>query len=261
MALVTLEELIQAGVHFGHRCSRWNPKMAPFIYGKRNSIHIINLKETVKGLIRGAYFLERLVRSGGEVLIVGTKPQVRALVKLEAERCGAHVVAERWLGGTLTNHATIRSRLKRLEEIEAAEKSGEEGMTKKGLSAMNREKKKLIRNLDGIRRMHRLPQAVVVIDPRREESAINECSKMGIPTVCVIDTDADPDNVDIAIPANDDAYRSVQVVLSKLSDAIMRGKEKLDASRGVQKLGGAASAPEPVAVAAASEGKPGEATA
>jgi small subunit ribosomal protein S2 len=230
--LVTLEELIQAGVHFGHRCSRWNPKMAPFIYGKRNQIHIINLKETVKGLLRATHFLERLVRSGGEVLIVGTKPQLRALVKTEAERCGMHYVAERWLGGTLTNHATIRSRLKRLEEIEMAERDPESGLTKKGLSAMAREKKKLLRNLEGIRRMHRLPQAMIIIDPRREESSLAESTKMGIPSVCVIDTDADPANVDIAIPANDDAYRSVQVILSKLADAVLRGREKLEVSRG-----------------------------
>ncbi len=233
MALVTLEELIQAGVHFGHRCSRWNPKMAPFIYGKRNQIHIINLKETVKGLLRATHFLERLVRSGGEVLIVGTKPQIKQLVKSEAERCGMHAVSERWLGGTLTNHSTIRSRLKRLEEIEELERSTEFlTMPKKQISAMAREKKKLIRNLDGIRRMHRLPQALIIIDPRREESSLNECHKMGIPSVCVIDTDADPDRVDIAIPANDDAYRSVHAVLGKLVESIIRGKEKLEVSRG-----------------------------
>ncbi|MCW8138171.1 MAG: 30S ribosomal protein S2 [Planctomycetota bacterium] len=262
MALVTLEELIQAGVHFGHRASRWNPKMAPFIYGKRNSIHIINLKETVRGLLRATHFLERLVRSGGEVLIVGTKPQLRALVKAEAERCGMHVVSERWLGGTLTNHLTIRSRLKRLEEIEETEKGGEAAyMSKKLLSAMAREKKKLLRNLDGIRRMHRLPSALIIIDPRREESALNECHKMGIPSVCVIDTDADPDRVDIAIPANDDAYRSVHAVLSKLTDAVLRGREKHDVARGVAKTGGAPAAPaeEPVAAAASAEPKTAEA--
>lgn len=254
MPLVTLEELIQAGVHFGHRASRWNPKMAPYIYGKRNSIHIINLKETVRGVIRASFFLERLVRSGGEVLIVGTKPQLRALVKAEGERSNMHVVAERWLGGTLTNHQTIRSRLKRLEEIEETERSPEVGvMSKKLLSAMAREKKKLIRNLAGIRRMHRLPSAVIIIDPRREESALNECYKMGIPSVCIIDTDADPDRVDIAIPGNDDAYRSVHAIMSKLTDAIIRGREKLDVARGVTKMGGAPETPaeaQPVAAGA-----------
>lgn len=239
-ALVTLEELIQAGVHFGHRCSRWNPKMAPYIYGKRNSIHIIDLRETVKGLLRASFFLERLVRSGGEVLIVGTKPQIKQLVRSEAERCGMHFVSERWLGGTLTNHATIRSRLARLEELEQLEKSGESAQfTKKTLSQMAREKKKLIRNLEGIRRMHRLPQALLIIDPRREESALNECFKMGIPSVCIIDTDADPDRVDIAIPANDDAYRSVHVILSKLVDAVRRGRSKLEVQKGMQTKGGA----------------------
>lgn len=257
MALVTLEELIQAGVHFGHRASRWNPKMAPYIYGKRNSIHIINLKETVRGLLRATHFLERLVRSGGEVLIVGTKPQLKALVKAEAERCGMHVVSERWLGGTLTNHLTIRSRLKRLEEIEDLDRSGESAhMSKKLLSAIAREKKKLIRNLEGIRRMHRLPSALIIIDPRREESAVNECNKMGIPTVCIIDTDANPDRVDIAIPANDDAYRSVHAVLSKLTDAVIRGREKLDVARGVTKMGAPAEEAQPVAAAAAGEKAP-----
>jgi small subunit ribosomal protein S2 len=237
---VTLEELIQAGVHFGHRCSRWNPKMAPFIYGKRNQIHIIDLKETVKGLLRATYFLERLVRSGGEVLIVGTKPQIRSLVRSETERCGMHFVSERWLGGTLTNHATIRSRLERLEELERLERTGENARyTKKTLSSMSREKKKLLRNLDGIRRMQKLPQALIIIDPRREESALKECSKMGIPSVCIIDTDANPDRVDIAIPANDDAYRSVHVILSKLTDAIRAGRTKLQASKGLaNKAGG-----------------------
>lgn len=244
--LVTLEELIQAGVHFGHRCSRWNPKMAPYIYGKRNAIHIIDLKETVKGVLRGSYFLERLVRNGGEVLIVGTKPQIRQLVRAEAERCGMHFVSERWLGGTLTNHQTIRGRLARLEELENFEKSGElNKYSKKELSAMMREKKKLLRNLDGIRRMHKLPQALVIIDPRREESALRECFKMGIPSVCIIDTDADPGRVDIPIPANDDAYRSVHVILSKLADACNRGKAKLSVQKGIATKGGAVPAEEP----------------
>lgn len=260
MALVTLEELIQAGVHFGHRASRWNPKMLPYIYGKRNSIHIINLKETVRGLLRATHFLERLVRSGGEVLIVGTKPQLRALVKAEAERSGMHVVSERWLGGTLTNHLTIRSRLKRLEEIEDIEKGGEAAlMSKKLLSAMAREKKKLIRNLEGIRRMHRLPSCLIIVDPRREESSLNECYKMGIPSVCIIDTDADPDRADIVIPANDDAFRSVHAVLSKLTDAIIRGREKLDVARGVTKMPQAEEAAQPVAAVAAGADKAGEA--
>ncbi len=257
MPLVTLEELINAGVHFGHRCSRWNPKMAPYIFGKRNSIHIINLKETVRGLLRATHFLERLTRSGGDVLVVGTKPQLRALVKAEAERAGMHCVSERWLGGTLTNHATIRSRLKRLEEIEQTEKSlAESGLTKKGLSAMLREKKKLVRNLDGIRRMHRLPQALLIIDPRREVSSLAEAHKMGIPAVCIIDTDADPDRVDIAIPANDDAYRSVQIVLGKLADSVSKGREKLDIQRGAVTKLAPTDAQVPVATGAEPAGEP-----
>ena len=262
MPLVTLEELIQAGVHFGHRCSRWNPKMQPYIYGKRNQIHIIDLKQTVRGLLRGANFLERLSASGGEVLFVGTKPQVKELLKNEAQRCGMHYVSERWLGGTLTNHSTIRSRLARLEELEEIERSGRlTTFSKKEISAMRREKRKLLRNLDGIRRMTKLPQAMLIIDPRREESALKECNKMGIPSVCVIDTDADPTGVDIAIPANDDAYRSVHVILSKLVDAIRSGRNKHDVAHGIAKSGApAAPAPEAVEPAAAPAEEPAEAS-
>jgi small subunit ribosomal protein S2 len=240
LSIVTLEELVEAGVHFGHRCSRWNPKMEANIWGKRNSIHIIDLRETVKGLIRATYFLERLVASGGEVLIVGTKQQLRPLVKAEATRAGMHYCSERWLGGTLTNYQTIRSRLKRLEEIEELEKSAEYAhMPKKMISGLNREKRKLLRNLEGIRKMNKLPQAIVIIDPRREHIALSECAKMGVPSICVVDTDSDPSQVDIVIPGNDDAFRSVQVLITKLVDAVKRGKAKLDASRGITAKGGA----------------------
>jgi small subunit ribosomal protein S2 len=240
MSLVTLEELIDAGVHFGHRCSRWNPKMLPFIHGKRNSIHLIDLRETVKGLIRAVHFLEKTVAAGNDILIVGTKPQLRNLIKAEAARCGMHYVSERWLGGTLTNYQTIRSRLKRLEEIEELEKSAEYSLhSKKAISSLNREKRKLLRNLEGIRKMGRLPAAILIIDPRREHIALSECFKMGIPSICMVDTDSDPSLVDIVIPGNDDAFRSVQVVLSKLIDAIKKGKTKLDAQRGVTGKGGA----------------------
>jgi small subunit ribosomal protein S2 len=240
MSLVTLEELIDAGVHFGHRCSRWNPKMEPFIHGKRNSIHIIDLRETVKGLIRATHFLEKVVAAGNDMLIVGTKPQLKNLVKAEAARCGQHYVAERWLGGTLTNYQTIRSRLKRLEEIETLETSAEYALySKKMISGLNREKRKLLRNLEGIRKMNRLPAAVLIIDPRREHIALSECYKMGIPSICLIDTDSDPSEVDIPIPGNDDAFRSVQVVMTKLVDAIRRGKAKIDAARGITAKGGA----------------------
>ena len=245
-SIVTLEELIDAGVHFGHRCSRWNPKMAPFIHGKRNSIHLIDLRETVKGLIRATHFLERVVAAGNEVLIVGTKPQLKKLVKDEATRVGQHYVAERWLGGTLTNYQTIRSRLKRLEEIETLEASEEyTRYSKKMISSLNREKRKLLRNLEGIRKMNRLPAAVVIIDPHREHIALKECFKMGIPSVCISDTDSDPSQVDIVIPGNDDAIRSVQVMLTKLVDAIKLGKTKLDAQRGVTTKGGNVPPPRP----------------
>ncbi len=263
MSLVTLEELIDAGVHFGHRCSRWNPKMEPFIHGKRNSIHIIDLRETVKGLIRGTHFLEKVVGAGNDILIVGTKPQLKNLIKAEAARCNQHYVAERWLGGTLTNYQTIRSRLKRLEEIETLEGSAEYALhSKKMISSLNREKRKLLRNLEGIRKMNRLPTAVLIIDPRREHIALSECYKMGIPSVCLVDTDSDPSEVDIIIPGNDDAFRSVQVVLSKLVDAIKRGKAKIDAARGVVAKGGAPRAATPTETPVLSDVlEPGTATA
>jgi len=267
VSLVTLEELVDAGVHFGHRCSRWNPKMEPFIHGKRNSIHIIDLRETVKGLIRATHFLEKIVAAGNEVLIVGTKPQLKALIKAESARCGQHFVSERWLGGTLTNYQTIRSRLNRLEEIETLEASPEYALhSKKMISSLNREKRKLLRNLEGIRKMNRLPAAVLIVDPRREHIALSECYKMGIPSVCVIDTDSDPSQVDILIPGNDDAFRSVQVLMTRLVDAIKKGKAKFDAQRGVTAKGGAPS-PAPVEAAAtpaaapAAEGQPGTAGA
>ncbi|HVY60293.1 MAG TPA: 30S ribosomal protein S2 [Planctomycetota bacterium] len=222
--IVTLSELIEAGTHFGHRVSRWNPKMKPFIYGKRNLIHILDLRETVKGLVRAANFLERLAGQGGEVIFVGTKRQAKKLVAQEASRCGMHYVNERWLGGTLTNFQTIMSRLKRLEELETLEKGGMEEYSKKMGSSLRREKKKIVRNLEGIRNMKRKPDALVVIDPCLEHICIKEAKKLGIPTICILDSNCDPDSADIAIPGNDDAFRSVQVLLGRLADAILRGR-------------------------------------
>jgi small subunit ribosomal protein S2 len=235
LAIVSVKELLDSGVHFGHRASRWNPKMGQYIFGKRNLIHIIDLRETLKGLIRGYNFLQRLSADGREVLFVGTKRQAKARVEAEAKRCGMHYVTERWLGGTLTNFETITRRLDRLEELEAMEKDGRTSlMKKKEYATFLREKRKLLRNLEGIRNMKRLPGAVVIVDPRREHIAVKESFKLGIPTICLIDTDSDPELVNIPIPGNDDAIRSIEVVLKRLTDAIVGGAKVAKTRQGIE---------------------------
>jgi len=225
--IVTLSQLIEAGVHFGHRVSRWNPKMAPYIYGKRNLIHIIDLRQTVRGIIRASSFLEKLAGQGGEVIFIGTKRQAKPLVAAEAARSGMHYVNERWLGGTLTNFPTIMSRLKRLEELEALDTTGAiNDYSKKMVSSIKREKKKILRNLEGIRNMKRKPDALVVIDPRHEHICVREAKKLGVPVIALLDTDCDPDNCDVAIPGNDDAFRSISVVIGRLADAMLKGRTR-----------------------------------
>ena len=260
MAIVQVKDLIEAGVHFGHRASRWNPKMRPYIYGKRNLIHIIDLRETVRGLLRAHRYISQVVGKGGLVLFVGTKRQAKELVEREARRCGMPYVSERWLGGTLTNYRTIRNRLKRLEELEAmwlpmganpnredmtqymGSMMGESGKldihkapesaeirthSKKMVASLSRELGKIRRNLLGIREMKRLPDALVVIDPKKEHIAVKEAQRMGVATVALIDTDSDPDTVDLPIPGNDDSIRSIELVLTKAADAVLEGKAAL----------------------------------
>ena len=225
MASVLVRELVNAGIHFGHRVSRWNPKMAPYIFGKRNMIHIIDIRETVKGLLRAKKYVTQVVANGQDVLFVGTKRQAKQLVRDYATKCGMPYVSERWLGGTLTNFRTIRSRLGRLVELEGLESSGGiQDFSKKRVSSLLREKRKITRNLEGIRNMSRVPGVLVVIDPRKEHIATKEAKKLGIPTICLLDTDADPDFADIPIPGNDDAIRSIEIVLRELSDAVEEGK-------------------------------------
>lgn len=225
MASALVRELVESGVHFGHRVSRWNPKMAPYIFGKRNSIHIIDIRETIKGLLRAKKFLSVIVAQGHDVLIVGTKRQAREAVEKQAKRVGMHYVIERWLGGTLTNFKTIRSRLARLESLEELETSGRiNQLTKKERATIDREKRKITRNLDGIRRMTRLPGALLIVDVKREHNAVREAQKLGIPTVCLVDTDSDPAAADILIPANDDAMRAIDIIMAELGDAIDEGK-------------------------------------
>ncbi len=224
MASELVRQLVDAGIHFGHRASRWNPKMKDYIFGKRNTIHIIDIRETVKGLLRAKRFVAHVVGKGDDVLFVGTKRQARQHIRQQATRGGMPYVAERWLGGTLTNFRTVRSRLARLEELEAAEADGTAlQYSKKMIATRTRELRKIRRNLEGIRGMARLPGCLVVVDVHRERNAVREAKKMGIPTICLIDTDSDPDYADVPIPGNDDAMRAIGVVLAHMADAVELG--------------------------------------
>jgi len=225
LASSLVRSLVDSGVHFGHRVSRWNPKMRPYIFGKRNLIHVIDIRETVKGLLRAKKLVARIVAGGGDVLFVGTKRQARPAIQKQAERAGMPYVCERWLGGTLTNFRTIRSRLARLEQLEELETTGQLSQySKKMVATLMREKSKISRNLSGIRTMNRLPGALFVIDARREHIAVREARKLGIPTICLIDTDSDPDMVDLPIPGNDDAIRGIELIVSQIADAALEGK-------------------------------------
>ncbi len=224
MLTVPVKDLLEAGVHFGCRASRWNPRMKPFIFGRKNQIHIIDLKETLRGLIKATTFLHRLSAEGHQILFVGTKRQAQSVIAECARKVSMPFVNERWLGGTLTNFTTVRMRLGRLTELEATEKAGiVPGMSKKAMASLMREKRKIFRNLDGIRNMEKLPGALVIVDSNREHNAVKEASKLGIPVVAILDTDCDPSRIDIPIPGNDDSMRSVQILLGRLTDAIGSG--------------------------------------
>lgn len=224
---ISAKELLVSGVHYGHRVSRWNPKMRPYIHAKRNLIHIIDVRQTVKGLIKAWHFIANLAARGEVVLFVGTKRQAGAVIKEESLRCGMPYVAERWLGGTLTNYDTIRTRLVRLKEVEQWEQDGTMGRySKKEQASIQREKRKLLRNLDGLRAMERLPSCLILVDPRHEAIAVAEANKIGAATVALIDTDGDPEEIDIPIPGNDDSMKVVQIVISKLADAVLEGRSK-----------------------------------
>jgi small subunit ribosomal protein S2 len=235
---VLVKELIEAGVHFGHRTSRWNPKMRPYIYGRRKLIHVIDVRETIRGLLRAKKYLQQVASAGSLVLFVGTKRQAAETIEQQAKRCGMPFVSDRWLGGTLTNFRTIRSRLGRLEELETLRASEELATySKKMQSALNREYRKMYRNLNGIRTMSRLPEVLVVIDPKKEKNAIREARKLGITTVALIDTDSDPDEVDLPIPGNDDSIRSIELVVSQLADAVLAGRASAGALKQEQAEG------------------------
>ncbi|HZW06566.1 MAG TPA: 30S ribosomal protein S2 [Phycisphaerales bacterium] len=232
MASQLVSDLIESGIHFGQRSASWNPKMAPYIWGKRNGIHIIDIKETVKGLLLAKKFLARVTADGKDVCFVGTKRQARDVLISRVGDVKMHYVTERWLGGTLTNFRTIRARLKRFEELETIEQGDNfASYSKKMESQLKRELAKIRRNLAGIRAMDKLPGAIVVIDTKRETSALKEAKKLGIPTICLIDTDGEPDLADIAIPGNDDSMRSIDVVVRELCLAIAEGKQQRAQSR------------------------------
>jgi small subunit ribosomal protein S2 len=226
LASELVRQLVDSGIHFGHRVSRWNPKMSPYIYGKRNGIHIVDIRETVRGLLRAKKFIAQVVAKGDDVLFVGTKRQAKLLIQQTALKVGMPYVSERWLGGTLTNFRTIRSRLARLDELEKEQEDGTLlEYSKKMIASRTREHRKIKRNLEGIRTMERAPKALIIVDVAREYNAIREARKLKIPTVCLIDTDSDPDQADIPIPGNDDAIRAIDVILSHLADAIEQGKK------------------------------------
>ncbi|MBC8356762.1 MAG: 30S ribosomal protein S2 [Planctomycetes bacterium] len=229
MANTLVQELVEAGVHFGHRASRWNPKMAAYIYARKNLIHIIDIRETVRGLLRAKKYLSDVAAGGSLILFVGTKRQASGTIEREALRCGMPFVNERWLGGALTNFRTIRNRLARLEELERLRGSEElSTYSKKMQSALNREYRKMYRNLNGLRTMNRLPECLIVFDPKKERNAIQEARKLGITTVALIDTDCDPDLVDLPIPGNDDGIRSIELIAKQVADAIVAAKTNVE---------------------------------
>ncbi len=255
-------ELISAGVHYGHAASRWNPKMAPYIFGKRGMIHVINVKETLKGILIAKKVVQSVVASGKDVVFVGTKRQAQKAVQTAADTCGMHYVSERWLGGTLTNFRTIRSRVQRLDELETMLSGGQmESESKKQGSRLRRELKKVTENLGGIRKMNRVPGVVVVVDARKEYIALREARKLGIVTIGVIDTDADPDNVDVAIPANDDSLKAIEIIMNELAQATVEGKTLVKPEEQVAQARPARTRTRRQVLASAGEGKPSEAEA
>ena len=226
MAVITMKQLLEAGVHFGHQAKRWNPKMAKYIFTERNGIYIIDLQKTVKKVEEAYNFMKEIAETGKPVLFVGTKKQAQEAIKEEAERCGMYFVNERWLGGMLTNHQTIQTRIKKLRELEKMEEEGVFNvLPKKEVIKLNAEKEKLEKYLGGIKDMPELPGAIFVVDPRKENIAIQEAARLGIPVVGIVDTNCDPDELDYAIPGNDDAIRAVKLITGAMATAIIEGRQ------------------------------------
>ena len=226
MGVISMKQLLEAGVHFGHQTRRWNPKMAPYIFTERNGIYIIDLQKSV-GMVDNAYnAISDIAAQGGTVLFVGTKKQAQEAIKSEAERCGMYYVNERWLGGMLTNFKTVQTRIARLKEIEKMEADGVfEQLPKKEVILLKKEQEKLTKVLGGIKEMNRIPDAIFVIDPKKEHICIQEAHALGIPLVGVCDTNCDPDELDYVIPGNDDAIRAVKLIVAKMADAVIEAKQ------------------------------------
>ena len=226
MAVISMKQLLEAGVHFGHQTRRWNPKMAPYIFTERNGIYIIDLQKTVKKIEEAYAFMKEVGESGKPILFVGTKKQAQNAIHDEALRCGQYFVNERWLGGMLTNYKTISGRIKRLNDIEKMEEDGTfEKLSKKEVTKLRAEHDKLQKFLGGIRDMKGMPGALFIVDPKKERIAVKEARILNIPIVGIVDTNCDPDDVDYIIPANDDAIRAVKLISSKMADAIIEGKQ------------------------------------
>jgi small subunit ribosomal protein S2 len=224
MAVISMKQLLEAGVHFGHQTRRWNPKMEKYIFTERNGIYIIDLQKTVKKVEEAYNFVKNIAAGNGKILFVGTKKQAQDSVKEEAERCGMFYVNQRWLGGTLTNFETIQKRINRLHELERMAEDGTfEVLPKKEVILLNKEKARLEKFLGGIKNMKQIPDALFVIDPRKERIAVAEARKLGIPIIGIVDTNCDPDEIDVVIPGNDDAIRAVKLLTSKMADAVIEG--------------------------------------
>ena len=230
MSVISMKQLLEAGVHFGHQTRRWNPKMAPYIYTERNGIHIIDLQKTV-GLVDEAYnAIFDIVQQGGTILFVGTKKQASETIAEEAARCGMYYVNERWLGGMLTNFRTIRSRIDRLKKIEKMAEDGTfDVLPKKEVANLKKEQEKLTKNLGGIKYMDRIPDAIFVVDPKKESLCVNEANKLGLTIIGIADTNCDPDELDYVIPGNDDAIRAIKLIVSKMADAVIEAKQGAEA--------------------------------
>ena len=232
MAAITIKELLEAGVHFGHQTKRWNPKMNEYIFGQRNGIYVIDLGKTAKLFRKAEEFVSRLASDGRTILFVGTKRQAQDLIQEEARRCGMYFVNQRWLGGLLTNFMTIQRSIGRLRELEAMAEDGRyETLSKKEIARIEKEKKKLLKSLGGIRQMRRLPDAVFVVDTRKEKIAVDEARKLKIPVIGIVDTNCDPDDVDYIIPGNDDALRSIRLFVTRIADAVINGRGLREASQ------------------------------
>ena len=232
MAPITLKELLESGVHFGHQTRRWNPKMKQYIFGERNGIYVIDLGKTARLFTRAEAFVSRLATEGRSILFVGTKRQAQDLIQEEAQRCGMYFVNQRWLGGLLTNFMTIQRSIGRLRELESMAEDGRyESLSKKEIARIEKEKRKLHKNLDGIRQMTRLPDAVFVVDTRKEKIAVDEARTLKIPVIGIVDTNCNPDDVDYIIPGNDDSLRSIRLFVTRIADAVISGRGLREASR------------------------------